>query len=89
MISVDFPEANMSFGPPPGFAEAQVHTVRAHRCVIQGGSCDGVEMVVTAWRPTEAELAQIAAGAPIFLTFMGGLPPHMVTTSFAEAVRPA
>jgi hypothetical protein len=90
MKPIDFLEANVSFGPPPGFSEEQVATVRAHRTTLRGGSCDGAEVVVTAWRPSDAERLRLAAGAPVFLTFMGGgLPPHAVTTSFDEAMEVA
>jgi hypothetical protein len=46
-------------------------------------------MVVVAWKPTAEELAALNAGAPVFLTTLGGLPPHFITTDFAAATTPS
>ncbi len=46
------------------------------------------KIIVTAWAPDADELARLNAGAPIFLTFIGGLPPHMITTDFRQAIAP-
>lgn len=40
-------------------------------------------------QPTEDEIRQIVLGAPIFLTCLGGLPPHFITTNFQQATNPA
>lgn len=89
MTPVGFPQANAVFGPPPGFAEQQVAPVYAFKSETRSGSCDGTMMVVTAWKPDERELQRLSAGEPIFLTVLGGLPAHMLTTSFEEATHPS
>jgi hypothetical protein len=89
MNPIDFPETNTTFGPPAGMTESQVQPVPAYCGQVRGGSCDGVEAVVVAWRPTREEIEQIAAGSPIYLTMIGGLPPHFLTTSFEEATKVA
>lgn len=89
MTPVDFKEANAHFGPPPGLAESQVRTVRAYCGPIDRGSLEGEKLVVVAWRPSEAELEAIINGAPIFMTAVGGLPPHFLSTDFATAISPA
>ena len=68
-------------------AESQVRTLRCYAGRVSTGSCDGSRMVVTAWQPDARELAALNAGAPVFLTFLGGLPPHAVSTSFEEATN--
>lgn len=88
MTPVEFPEANSRFGPPAGLAESQVATIFAYQGVVRGGSLDGERLVVTAWKPTLDELRELALGNPVFLTFIGGLPPHMATTDFAVATNP-
>ncbi len=88
MIPVDFPEANATFGPPTGVDESQVSPIRAFCGLAGGGSMDGAQLVVTAWKPEARELAMLNEGKPVFLTFVGGLPPHMATTVFKEAVCP-
>ncbi len=89
MIAVNFPEANITFGPPPGVSDSQVVPIRAFTGTSLGGSMDGVPIVVTAWTPAAHELEMLNDGHPIFLTVVGaGLPPHMLTTNFKEAVSP-
>jgi hypothetical protein len=40
---------------------------------------EGVPAMVTSWQPTPAELAALAAGAPIYVTILGNQhPPIMV-----------
>lgn len=84
MIPTHFPECNRSFGPPSDLQESQCATIKAF-----GGSCDGVPMTIVAWKPTPQELEAINGGALVYLTCIGGLPPHFLTTSFEQAKRPA
>lgn len=89
MIPVDFKEANHQFGPPPSLHEVQCGTLRAHVGKIQGGTCDGATIVVTAWKPHPHELEMLKAGNPVYLSVIGGLPPHFVTACFHDATHPA
>jgi hypothetical protein len=90
MTPVNFIEANRLYGAPPDLEESQCKTIHAHVGTVTNGSCEGSPMIVTAWTPDARELARLNAGEPIFLTFLSsGLPPHMVTTSFEEATKPA
>jgi hypothetical protein len=89
MTPANFKEANSKFTPPPGFDESQVATVPAYIGQVNGGSVDGCSMAVVAWLPSPDELSDILAGKPIFLTVLGGLPPHFLSTSFQSATRPA
>ncbi len=84
-----FPEANSHFGAPADLDESQCMTIPAYQGVVHGGSIDGIRQVVVAWLPDEQERARIAAGGPIFLSMMGGLAPHYLSTSFHEATHPA
>lgn len=89
MIPIKFPEANKPYGAPADFEESQVCTIWAYEGEVVGGSVDGTKQVVVAWKPTEEELKRINNGGAIYLTFMGGLPPHYPSTSFWEATHPA
>lgn len=89
MTPVKFPEANSRFGPPEDLAESQCMTIWAYSGTVAGGSVDGAHQVVVAWLPDEQERKRIADGGPIFLSVIGGLPPHYLSTSFAEAIKPA
>ncbi len=89
MESVKFPQCNARYGPPEGMAESQVRTIHAHDTRALGGSTDGAHFVIVAHKPTPEDIARIVAGEPIFLTMMGGLAPHFLTTRFEEASNPA
>lgn len=89
MTPAHFPQVTAFFGPPPGLAESQVQTIPAFVGTVQRGSVEGTPIVVTAWQPSPEDLVRLNAGAPLFLTFLGGLPPHMVKTSFNDAINPA
>lgn len=88
MTPTTFEQANCKFGTPEGLDESQVMTIHAYRGPVVGGSVDGAQLVVTAWKPTEAEIEVMKAGAPVFLSVLGGLPPHFLTTDFEQAVKP-
>lgn len=89
MKPVNFPQATADLGPPPGLAESQVQTVPSFMGIVQRGSLEGSPMVVTAWQPDQADLERLNQGQPVFLTFLGGLPPHMASTDFETAIQPA
>ncbi len=84
MEPTDFPQANRRFGPPAGMDESQVQSVPAFAAEAVGGNLDGAAFVVVAWRPSAEDLAALNAGAPVFLSMMGGLAPHYVGVSFEE-----
>jgi hypothetical protein len=85
MNATDFPEANTKHGPPPGLDESHVKTIPSFKAQIEGGPHDGTEMVVVAWRPTPEDLKRLNAGALVYLSMMGGLCPHFLSTSFKDA----
>lgn len=85
MIPVKFDQANCAFGPPPDLAESQCRTIHGFIGEVANGSVDGAKFIVTAWKPTPEELAELNAGGAVFLSFLGGLPPHLATTNFQAA----
>ena len=89
MNPTNFDQANTLFGPPPDLDESQCRSIPAFQGTVNGGSVDGASLTVVCWQPTPVELARLAEGRPIFLTFIGGLPPHYPSMSFEEAVNPS
>lgn len=89
MTPTNFPEANTTYGPPPDLEESQCMSIRAYKGTVVGGSVDGSDQVVVAWLPTDEDVDRIVAGEPIFISMLGGLAPHFLTTTFEEAIRPA
>ncbi len=63
--------------------------VPAYVCQIDQGSLDGLQLVVVAWVPDVTDLERLNSGLPVYLSVLGGLPPHFLSTAFEEAVRPA
>lgn len=89
MIPVNFPEANITYGPPPGFEAEQVTPIRAYRGQAAGGSVDGVDIVVVAWQPSDDDLVILKQGGVVYLSVIGGLPAHFLTTDFHAATHPS
>jgi len=88
MTPVDFPELNKNFCAPSDMDESQVATLPAYAGQVRGGSCDGVPIVVVAWRPSAEEFQDLVDGKPVFISMFGGLPPHYLTTDFQQAISP-
>ena len=89
MNPTSFPEVNTTFRTPAELSEQQVVPVRGYVHQVAGGSMDGACLCVTCWQPTQAEIESIMEGKPIFLSFLGGVPPHYPSMSFEEATHPA
>ena len=85
MTPTDFPESNVIYGPPPELDDSQCMRIRAYQGQVQGRSMDGADFVVVAWRPDIVDIERLAAGQPLYLTMIGGLAPHFITTAFNEA----
>lgn len=84
--SASFPQANIQMKAPPDM-ESCVGSIPAYRAIIQGGPMDGSDVFVLAWRPSEKEIEEIRNGACVYLTCIGSTPPHLLSTSFEEALN--
>jgi hypothetical protein len=87
MRPVEFPECNVSFGPPKELDESQCMTIKGYTKEINSGNLDGTRMIVVAWQPDNIERERISKGGPVFLTMLGGLNPHFLTTDFQNAIN--
>lgn len=85
MIPADFPQANIVFGPPAGMDESQVCKIPAYVGQLKSGNLDGAQFTVVAWLPTSEELLHLQQGQAVYLSVLGGLPPHFLTTDFQAA----
>ncbi len=70
-------------------AAKQIATIPAYVGQVARGSMEGATIVVVAWKPSESELHALNAGQPIFLSSIGVLQPHFITTNFTDATSPA
>ena len=75
MEATNFEESNHALGPPPGMTEDEVFTLR----VWKGQYDDGTPIVISCWRPTQAELDEINRTGRVWLEVMGNtMPPAML-----------
>lgn len=85
MSPATFPQANVIFGPPADLDESQVSRIPAHLMEIKSGSLDGERAVIVAWLPDQMDLQRLMKGHAVYITMIGGLAPHKLATTFAEA----
>lgn len=84
MTPVHFNEANCDCVPAPDDASA-VGNIPGWSGRVERGPLEGAPLVICAWVPSAQELEELNAGNPVFISFIGGLSPHCLTTSFAQA----
>lgn len=89
MEAFNFPQANATFVAPSELSADQCKSIKAFVGQVQGGSCDGTRICVVAYELTPEERERVAAGAPIFVSMLYGIPPHYLCLSFEEATHPA
>lgn len=90
MIPFKFTESNIRYKAPQDLEESQVRTINAYHGVIIKDSLDGLPIIVTAWKPDERELEVLKSGGCVYMTLVtAALPPHLLTTSFQEAINPS
>lgn len=84
MTPTTFPQANTVIKPPDDIPESQITPIAAFLGIMAGGCFDGAQMVTVAWQPSPEERERINQGASIFITFLGGVLAHSVSTEFPE-----
>lgn len=47
---------------------------------LRDAEVDGVPTMTSSWQPTPTELAQLAAGAPIYVTLLGQAHPPIIVS---------
>jgi hypothetical protein len=96
MIPVKPPLSNAVFHPPSDLDHTQVFSIHAYKNAVSSGftqlvfagevppgsNLDGANFIVTAWKPTDEELAVLVKGGCIFLSCLAVLPPHFLTTDW-------
>lgn len=88
MTPTNFPEGTKPLHRPPSMSADQCGDLQVYAGEIEAGSCKGMKVVVAAWQPTEEEKMHIAAGKPVFVSMIGGMVPHFLTTTFSSATNP-
>lgn len=76
MIPSSFDESNEVLDKPPGMTYDECVALSVWR----GESADGVPLVVSQWRPTREELAEINRTGRVWLTVLGvTMPPVAIS----------
>ena len=81
MNPAHFPEANIKLKSPPDM-EGSCMEIAAWSGQIMNGMWDGTQAFVTCWEPTPEELEDLNNGGKVYLSVMGGMPPHNLSTIF-------
>lgn len=79
--------ADCVFKHPSDLDASQCLEIPAYRGEAKHGNLDGAQFVVVAWLPTPDEIEQLINGHPVYLTMLGGLAPHFLTTDFKQATN--
>lgn len=79
------PITNCVFTAPEDLDVSQVESIHAYRESIPTGNLEGATFIVVAWKPSPAELQELNEGGLIYLSCLGSLPPHFITTNFGQA----
>lgn len=87
MIPQEFEQSNVILGPPKGLNETHVKSLPMFRGETKQGPFEGGEFFVSVWKPTPLELEQLVEGGFVYLTMLGNVPPHVLTTSFEAATN--
>lgn len=75
MIATAFDEDNCVLGPPPGVSEDDVFSLSVYR----GKTDHNQPVVVSCWKPTPEELAEINRTGRVWLMIFGeSMPPAML-----------
>lgn len=80
MIATAFDEDNFVLSAPEGTAEGDgVHCLSVYRGPMEGG----IPVVVSCWKPTKDELAEITRTGRVWLTVMGTTMPPVAVSGFS------
>lgn len=93
------PVSNCVFHAPDELDHTQVFSIHAYKNAIKpgftqevfagevppGSNLDGAPFIVTAWKPTAGELEELNRGGLVYLSCLGVLPPHFLTTTWSDA----
>ena len=80
------PVYNKTFVAPADLDHSQVAPITAFAGEVPSGhNLDGAGFVVVAWKPTSEEIESLRQGGLIYISMLGGIPPHFVTTDFGQA----
>lgn len=77
MNPIDFEHSNCLYVKPAGWTDEQCQSL----ATFKGVNEDGHPLIISCWKPTELEIADIVAGKPVYLHVLTNIqPPVLLTT---------
>ena len=91
MMPLEFQGTNVTFKLPNDLAgsKTKARPIRGRILLIEKGPLDGLAVAVVAYKPTPLDVSRILAGEPIYISFLAGVPPHYLSTTLEDALKPS
>lgn len=84
MNPTDFPYSNRTYVKPEGWTDEQCKTLETY----QGINEDNHPLIISCWKPTPEEIADIVAGKPVWLHILTQVQPPVLLSTRDPFPRP-
>jgi hypothetical protein len=84
MTPIHFKEVNQVIARPKDIGQSQCEDIVGYVGELNDSQCsnDGATVFVVAWKPNEEEMNNLINNGVVFISFLHGIVPHVVGTSF-------
>ena len=91
MMPLEFKGTNVTFQLPADLSgqKTKARAIRGRILQLNKGPLDGLAVAVVAYKPSPLDISRILAGQPIYISFLGGVAPHYLSTALEEALNPS
>ena len=91
MMPLEFQGTNITFQLPADLSgqKTKARAIRGRILQLNKGPLDGLAVAVVAYKPSPLDISRILAGQPIYISFLGGVAPHYLSTALEEALNPS
>jgi hypothetical protein len=91
MMPLEFAGTNVTFLIPDDLASnrTKARAIRGRVFQVGPGPLDGLAVAVVAYKPSALDVSRFLAGEPIYISFLGGVAPHYLSTTLEEAINPS
>jgi hypothetical protein len=91
MMPLEFQGTNVTLLVPNDLIamKTKARSVRGRILQVAKGPLDGLAVAVVAYKPSPLDISRLLAGEPIYISFLAGVPPHYVSATLDEAIKPA
>lgn len=91
VMPLEFKGTNVTFQLPSDLSNSKTKArpIRGKIIQMNKGPLDGLAVAVVAYKPSPLDVSRILAGEPIYISFLGGVAPHYLSTALEEAISPS